>query len=339
MPWTTRGDLEWAAVACVMWLEQIGAHDQPQVGSKLARLGVLRRRGLPVPDGFALPTAVCREFIDPSRPQLVALLNMSGVDFGELQRRCQAARELVEHQPYPPDLEEHLVRAVEELARRTQLGASLATAVRSSGVLEDLERASFAGQYDTYLGMRSPAEALDSVRKCWASQYTARAVAYRRHHRLPVILPGIAVGVLQLIRSRAAGVTFTLNPLTGDADHAVVEANWGFGESVVAGMVTPDQYLVRKSDGQIVQEQIATKDVWSVFDADRGQVSEQPCPPGLRRRPCVSHAEVRHVVELATGIERYEGQPQDVEWAIDESGSFADHVVLLQHRPVTTWNA
>jgi pyruvate,water dikinase len=289
-----------------------------------------------VPDGFALPTVVCSEFIGPLHPQLLSLLDFSGSDFGELQRRCQEARDLVEHRPYPLDLEEHIVKAVEELARRTELGASLSTAVRSSGVLEDLEQASFAGQYDTYLGMRSAAEVLDSVRKCWASQYTARAVEYRRHHGLPVMPPGIAVGVMQLVRSRAAGVTFTLNPLTGDTEHAVVEASWGFGESVVSGLVTPDHYVVRKSDGQIVLERIAAKKVWSVFGAEWGRVTEQPCPPDLRRRPCLSHAEVRHIVQIAAGIECHEGQPQDVEWAIDEGLPFPDNVFLLQHRPVTT---
>jgi pyruvate,water dikinase len=324
-------------VASIQWLDQIRQVDHSQVGSKLARLAVLRTRGLPVPDGFAVPSAVCAEFVAPLRAQLAPLLEVSGSDFPDLQRRCAAARQIIEAQAHSVEFAQQIVEAVAELGLRTGLGDSLSMAVRSSGVLEDLEGASFAGQYESYLGMRSAGQVLDCVRRCWASQYTARAVDYRLRHGLPALLPGIGAGVMQLVRSRAAGVTFTLNPLTGDTTHAVVEANWGFGESVVSGEVTPDRWVIRKSDGDIVDERIADKEVWSVFDPEQACVVEQACPLELRRNACLSPAEVRHVVEIAVEIESREGRPQDVEWAIDEGLTFPNNLFVLQHRPETTW--
>jgi pyruvate,water dikinase len=210
--------------------------------------------------------------------------------------------------------------------------------VRSSGVTEDGAEASFAGQYDTYLGLCSAEAVVQSVRSCWASQYSSRALDYRRRQGFPLASSGgIAVGVMQLIDARSAGVTFTLNPITGNRRQAVVEANWGFGESVVSGLVTPDHFLVNRADAYILEERVGSKEVWSVFDPEQRRVVEQPTPAEQAARACVSHTEVRELVRLAAEIEAREGRPQDVEWVIDRHVSFPDNVFLLQHRPETSW--
>jgi pyruvate,water dikinase len=213
--------------------------------------------------------------------------------------------------------------------------------VRSSGVTEDGAEASFAGQYDTYLGVCSAEAVAQSIRKCWASQYTARALDYRRRRSVGPSASGsgIAVGVMQLIDARSAGVTFTLNPITGNRRQAIVEANWGFGESVVSGLVTPDHFLVNRADGHILEERIGSKEVWSVFDPEQGRVLEQPTPAEQAARACLSHEEVRELVRLAAEIEEREGRPQDVEWVIDRHVPFPDNVFLLQHRPETSWGS
>jgi len=253
------------------------------------------------------------------------------------ERLSESAHAFITQRPFPPELQASIVRACDELAERTGLGARLSTAVRSSGVTEDGIDASFAGQYDTYLGLRSADGVLEHIRKCWGSRYNARALEYRRRWGLPLSAHGIAVGVMQLVDARSAGVTFTLNPMTGNRKQAMIEANWGFGESVVSGLVTPDYFLVARPNGDILEERVGRKEVWSVFDPERGCVVERPTPREQAVRPCLSHAEVRELVRLAVEIERREGCPQDVEWAIDAHLPFPHNVFLLQHRPETSW--
>jgi pyruvate,water dikinase len=323
----------------LVWLDEVGVDDIPRVGAKLARLGALRSRGSRVPDAFVLTTSAFDTFLGAARPELERLLEAPSAGFEDDERLSQSAKALIEQHPFPPALRKRIVQAFAALAERTGLGARLSTAVRSSGVTEDSVDNSFAGQYDTYLGVRTADEVVLHIRKCWGSRYNARALDYRRRRGLPLSAHGIAVGVMQLVDARSAGVTFTLNPITGDRQQAMIEANWGFGQSVVSGMVTPDFFLVQRPDGDILEEHVGAKEVWSVFDPQQNCVVEQPTPSEQAVRPCLSHAEVHELVRLAVEIEVREGCPQDVEWAIDAHLPFPRNVFLLQHRPETSWAA
>jgi pyruvate,water dikinase len=321
----------------LVWLDQVGLADIPRVGAKLARLGALRALGSQVPDAFVLTTNAFETFLGTARGDLEHLLETSSAGLADDARLSESVQAFIEQHPFPLGLEQRIVQAFAELAARTGLGERLSTAVRSSGVTEDSPDASFAGQYDTYLGLRSAEGVLAHVRKCWGSCYNARALDYRRRCGQPLSAHGIAVGVMQLVDARAGGVTFTLNPVTGNRQQAMIEANWGFGQSVVSGLVSPDNYLVQRSDGSILEEHIGAKEVWSVFDPEQGYVVEQPTPSEQAVRPCLSHAEVQELVRLAVEIEVREGCPQDVEWAIDAHLPFPRNVFLLQHRPETSW--
>jgi pyruvate, water dikinase len=321
----------------LVWLEEVGLADIPRVGAKLARLGALRSCGSQVPDAFVLTTGAFDTFLGAARADLEHLLEAPSAGLEDDERLGESVRAFLEQHPFPPALQERIEQAYAELAERTGLGARLSTAVRSSGVTEDGPDASFAGQYDTYLGLRSAAEVLRHIRKCWASRYNARALDYRRRWGLTLSAHGIAVGVMQLVNARSGGVTFTLNPITGNRKQAMIEANWGFGQSVVSGLVTPDHFLVKRPDGAILEERIGRKEVWSVFDPEQGCVVEQPTPSEQAVRPCLNHAEVGELVRLAVEIETREGCPQDVEWAIDAHLPFPRNVFLLQHRPETSW--
>jgi pyruvate,water dikinase len=321
-----------------LWLDDVGLDQLPRVGGKLARLGALRARGGRVPNGFVLPVAAFDAFIAPVRTDLEGALHEAPADYQASERLAAAARSIVEQQPYPLQIEDVIRRAYDELSRRAGRGTDPSTAVRSSGICEDGDTASFAGQFDSFLGVRSADAVLEHVRRCWASQYTTRSLEYRRQRGLPLTAQGIAVGVMELVAARSAGVTFTLNPITGDTGQAVVEANWGFGESVVSGVVIPDHFLVSKADGAILEQRIATKERWSVFDEDARCVVDRAAPADQARRPCLSPTEVQLLVQLAVEIEAREGRPQDVEWAIDAALPFPDNVFVLQHRPETAWS-
>ena len=179
---------------------------------------------------------------------------------------------------------------------------------------------------------------LHHIRKCQASGYTAWALEYRRRNGLALHDFDLAVAVMQLVDVRSAGVVFTLDPVTGDRGRMVVEANWGFGESVVSGQVTPDQWAVDRASDQIVDRRVGAKHVWSVFEPRPARSRSSRCRPPWRDSS-LTDDEVRYLCLKAAEIEAAEGVPQDVEWAIARDTPFPDSVFILQHRPETTWPA
>src|SRR6185437_12467795 len=210
--------------------------------------------------------------------------------------------------------------------------------VRSSAVSEDGHAASFAGQYETYLGVSGPADVLRHVRRCWASGFSAHALAYRRRFGAPAAASDLAVGVLELVDARSAGVAFTLDPVTGDRGVCVVEGNWGFGESVVSGQVSPDHWTVDRASWRVRGARTGAKAAWATLSPADGRVTLAPLPADLADQPCLSEEEVRYICERAAAIEAAAGGvPQDVEWAVARDLPFPDSVFFLQHRPETTW--
>jgi pyruvate,water dikinase len=318
----------------VLDLADIQAGHAGQVGPKMARLGQLARDGWRVPDGYAITVDGLAGWLPPPVGAELARLADGG--------HAAAARELVESQPLPAPLEQAIGDAHERLAARTGHGPSLRVAVRSSAVGEDGASASFAGQYATYLGIRGLPDVLRHVRKCWASGFSAAAREYRRRARATpdagtVTGPQMAVGIMELVDARCAGVVFTVDPVSGDRGRIVVEANWGLGESVVSGAVTPDHWEVDRDSAEILITRLTGKRAWSGLDPATGEVTLQPLPPALAARECLAADEVRHLCRQALAIEAAAGGiPQDIEWAIARDATFPDSLYLLQHRPVTT---
>ncbi len=282
----------------------------------MARLGQLASAGWRVPDGYAitaaalagwLPAAALAELhrlfsapvAGPAAPATGPAAAGTAPDYGGHQRLAELseqARQLIEAQSLPSWLADAVADAHTRLAERTGRGAALRVAVRSSAVGEDGHAASFAGQYETYLGVSGADEVLRHIARCWASGYSAHALDYRRRFggSSPLRAHDLAVGVLELVDARSAGVAFTLDPVTGDRGRLVVEANWGLGESVVSGQVTPDYWTVERDSGRILERRVGAKLVWSVLaDADgagagaararrSGPAGAAPCSPRCR---------------------------------------------------------
>jgi pyruvate,water dikinase len=318
----------------VLDLADIHAGHAARVGPKMARLGQLARGGWRVPDGYAVTVDGLAGWLPPSVGAELARLADGG--------HTVAARELVESQPLPSPLEQAIGDAHERLAARTGHGPGMRVAVRSSAIGEDGVSASFAGQYATYLGISGLPDVLRHVRKCWASGFSAHALEYRRraqagHHAGTPAGHHMAVGIMELVDARCAGVVFTVDPVSGDRDRLVVEANWGLGESVVSGGVTPDHWEVNRDSGEILLTHLTAKRAWSGLDPATGEVTLQPLPPELARQECLAPHEVRYLCRQAVAIEDAAGGiPQDIEWAVARDAPFPDCVYLLQHRPVTT---
>jgi rifampicin phosphotransferase len=201
-------------------------------------------------------------------------------------------------------------------------------AVRSSATAEDLPDASFAGQQETYLNIQGAAALLEAVKKCWASLWTPRAIAYRIKNNIDQNSVALAVVVQELVFADAAGILFTANPINGKRQEVVINAAWGLGEAVVSGLVTPDTITVNKTKGRTIRYEIAEKQIMTVRTPHGTQ--EQAVPEDRRKKAVLNKAQIAELTALAVGIEQFYGMPMDVEWAV-AGGRFA----ILQARPIT----
>ncbi len=279
------------------------AADLATAGGKGASLARLSRAGLPVPGGFVITTDAYRAFVADVRDELLH------ADAAALF----AARDL------PAGL------AADILAAYAAMGDDVPVAVRSSATAEDLPELSFAGQQDTYLGIRGPA-LLEAVRRCWASLWNPRAIAYRDRNGVPHDDVALAVVVQELVDADAAGVMFTANPVTGDRGETVINASWGLGEAVVGGQVTPDVMVI--SEGEITEARTGDKAVMTVRTP--GGTRERPTPEELRHAPVLTEPQALELAALGARVEELYGVPMDVEWA-RSGGAFA----VVQARPIT----
>ncbi|MGI5837408.1 MAG: PEP/pyruvate-binding domain-containing protein [Chloroflexota bacterium] len=296
------------------------------VGGKGASLARLAAVGLPVPPGFHITTEGYRLFVQASGIQQ-AIVEAAKVakpgDPASVERASAAIRELFDGAAIPEEIASAIRQAYEQLD-----GGEAAVAVRSSATAEDLPEASFAGQQETYLNVRGEDALLDAVRRCWASLWTARAMAYRARQGIAPESVSLAVVVQRMVDAEAAGVLFTANPANGRRDQAVIDATWGLGEALVGGAVTPDHLVVDKGSGRVLSRETADKAMMTV-PTENG-TAEQPVPEKMRRQPVLDDRTAAELVRYGVRIETQFGAPQDIEWALADG-----QVIILQSRPIT----
>ena len=263
-------------------LDELTAADLSEAGGKGANLGELRRAGFPVPDGFIITTAAYA---------------LAAEAAGVADETPANARLRLAASPVPAGIADAVRGAYRALE-------ASAVAVRSSATAEDLPDASFAGQQDTILGVTGEDAVLDAVRKCWASLWNDRAVAYRQTHDVPAHGLRLAVVVQRMVEAHTAGVLFTADPITGRRRRAAIEAVRGLGEQLVSGAVNPDHFVVDTRSGAVLE----------------------------RRGDILNDAQLRELAGLGARVEDHFGSPQDIEWAIDAAGK----LWVVQSRDITT---
>lgn len=207
-------------------------------------------------------------------------------------------------------------------------------AVRSSATAEDLPDASFAGQQDTYLNVKGADMVIQKVKECYASTFTDRATYYRTKQGFDHLSVALSAAIQMMVFSKAAGVMFTVDLVTGDDSTITIEGAWGLGEYVVQGTVTPDNFRVRKDDLAITSKMINTKPIKLVRKAT-GDVEELPVPEDEQKQPALTDDQVRELASYAKAIEKHYGCYMDMEWGVDER---TNKIWLLQARPETVWS-
>jgi len=212
-------------------------------------------------------------------------------------------------------------------------------AIRSSATAEDLPDASFAGQQDTFLWVRGVDGVLDRVKCCISSLFTARAIAYRVKNKFKHSEVAISVGVQKMANAWTAGVMFTLNPANGDRSSIVIDSNFGFGESVVSGEVTPDNFVVSRVTDEIIARTISCKEIYYSVDLASQTSIRTELPPERQNIQSLLDEEVIELAKLGKLIEKHYGRPMDVEWAVDKTVPAGGNIFILQARPETVWSS
>lgn len=322
----------------IVWLDDPAAAGNPALGGKFGSLGRSVAEGLPVPLGFGITTHAYRAFLAANGLAEEAVrVRRAAIDLKpeRIAEETRALREALATAPLPAYLADAVAKAYATLERR--IGApAVPVAVRSSGELEDLAGASFAGQYETYLWITGVEAVLAKMRRCWTGLFGTAVLSYRPDSKA-VDTKGdfaLCVGVQQMVEARAAGVMFTLDPLNGDRSKIVTEACWGLGEGVVKGDITPSRFVVDKVTRVELQREIRLQEEEYRFDRASGCVGLFPVEEARREAAPLGEADVQALVTLGRDIEAKRGAPQDIEWAIDHDG----RLWVLQVRPETVWS-
>ena len=310
----------------VLDLEEIDETQVAVAGGKGASLGELSRiEGVRVPPGFCITTDAFRQIVaaTPEIDDQVDQLSRLGADDQEaIGALSSTVRRIVEGISVP----ETLAAAIKDSVVR--LGRQSSYAVRSSATAEDSPTASFAGLHDTYLNVVGLASILEHVTRCWGSLFSERAVTYRLRHGVDNRTASMAVVVQRLVFSKAAGILFTADPVTGNRKVAAVEASLGLGEALVSGLTNADIYRVR--NGEIIAKTIAEKRM-AIDALPSGGTRRRIIDAQQQREPVLTDGQVVRLAELGRRIEAHFGRPQDIEWCLVD-----DDFQIVQSRPITT---
>ncbi|MDP2655913.1 MAG: phosphoenolpyruvate synthase, partial [bacterium] len=337
----------------ILWMKDVGMDDVAQVGGKNASLGELIRtvvpQGVRVPEGFCVTADAYYYFLNQTGLKGFIAKTLDGLDtrnFGDLSRRGKKVREAIHATPLPQDLENKIVRAYEQMEK--QYGKNTDVAVRSSATAEDLPGASFAGEHETYLGIRGTKDVIQAVVWAMASLFTDRAISYRADKGFAHTKVALSVGVQKMVRSDtgASGVMFTVDTESGFKDIVLINATWGLGELIVQGHVTPDEYLVMKSKiskvkNPIIEKKIGVKNKKMQYALHKKGIIQTKTVKTTKKEQESFVLNEKEIVELARWgalIEKHysdrtaEWTPMDMEWAKDGQ---TGELYIVQARPET----
>jgi pyruvate,water dikinase len=322
----------------IYWLEEVTKDHNDLVGKKCAYLGEMTRAGFNVPRGFALSLEAYDRFMNSSGALTeinnhLSLFRADAHDpahLGKWGEVSEMVRRIAEMKLMPRDMQKTITVYYEELCRRTGI-VNCPVATRSAGP------SSHPGQYETFLHIKGISEVLQHIIKVWASTFNQRSLVARARGGYRLDYDPIGVAVLQMVNAKAAGVMFTLNPANGDRSKIMIDGNWGLGESVVSGSVTPDEWVVDKVVLEIITHIISPKGLEYIVDPS-GKVIASDIPPERQNVPCLTDKEVIELARRGKQIEQYYGIPQDIEWVIDKDLPFPENIFFVQTRPETIWS-
>lgn len=340
----------------IKWFADITINDIPSVGGKNASLGQmisqLNDKKVLIPNGFAIIAQAYWYYVDYNKLRTTmeqTLSRLKGVnDLDVLQRVGKEVRAMFLGGTLPNDLAQEIIEAYHELSQQYHVD-NCDVAVRSSATAEDLPTASFAGQQETYLNIKGDKELLEACKKCIASLFTDRAIAYRIEHNFDHFQVGLSVGVQKMVRSDlgSSGVAFSLDTETGFANVVMIDSSYGLGESIVQGLVIPDQFVVHKELLEkgykpIIKKALGDKKTKIVYVKKGDAVTQVPTSVHEQTHFSLTDEEILLLAHQVILIENYYSElnkrwtPMDVEWAKDGQDN---KIYIVQARPETVHGA
>jgi pyruvate,water dikinase len=295
-------------------LNRAGGEQKQRIGSKALQLAKLTAQNVRIPGGFVVTSDALDHFM---------VYNGFQPDARKLD-----IEEWFVQAKLPDEVRRDVVAAFEQLQGNGTI-PGLSVAVRSSSSAEDLEEASFAGQYETILNVTDLPHLLESLKRCWASLYSSRVRDYAHQKKIDWHLDTPPMGVLvqQMVQADVSGVIFSMNPVTHNHNEIVINASYGLGEAIVSGLVTPDTYLIGKPDG-CIQKDLGAKEMMIVA-ADK-ETKEMETTEEEQNRFCLTDGQITALAEETRNIETVFGRPIDIEFAIKDGD-----IYILQARPIT----
>jgi len=329
----------------VIWFKELSIKDVPKVGGKNASLGemynTLTRKGVNVPNGFAVTSKAYIDFLranDLTEKIPAALKGLNTHNISNLQSRGKKVRDMILAAEIPTGVKEEIISAYRKLSEESG-SKKTDVAVRSSATAEDLPNASFAGQQETYLNISGDKALLESVKKCFASLFTDRAISYREDKGFDHTKVYLSVGVQKMVRADKAssGVAFTIDPETGFSGTIVINGSWGLGELIVQGEVIPDEFKVFKptlKNGYkpIISRTLGTKEKTMIYGKGRSATRTIKTSDKDRKKFVLSDDEVIQLAKWCAQVEDHYDKPMDLEWAKD---GISGELFIVQARPET----
>lgn len=304
--------------------KELSYKDVNIAGGKGASLGEMTKAKMVVPPGFVVLAGAFDRFLEETDLGVeveAVLKKVKPNEMESVERASEKIRDLILDAKFPQDI------ATEITKEFAKLKAPL-VAVRSSATAEDSSVASWAGELESYLNVTNK-NLLESVKLCWSSLFTPRAIFYRFEKGLQDHKVSVAVVVQKMVQSEISGITFTVHPVTRDRNQMVIEAGYGLGEAIVGGKVTPDTYVIHKKEKKIVDKNISEQSMM-IVRSPKG-TKETAVPKALCEKQKFSDKNILKLAEMCQNIERHYKKPQDIEWAFEKG-----KIYITQSRPITT---
>ncbi|MHA1468031.1 MAG: PEP/pyruvate-binding domain-containing protein, partial [Promethearchaeota archaeon] len=314
-------------------LEDVSKNNLTNIGSKASNLSRLIQSGFPVPKGFCVTTEAYSLFLESNNLNELIQKSLGKIDYSNYETIENCEKEIhlaIGNSTIPKGILEKIKLEYDKLYTTN-------VAVRSSATAEDLLNASFAGQYDTYLNLKTLDQVFQNVKNCYGSVWTSRAISYRHENNIPHIDVKLATIIQEMVLAKCAGILFTINPVSKNKNELIIESNFGLGESIVSGQSSPDQFTIqreRKNKFKILDKQIGKKNiaVYPKTSESESGITYRELSEQENIQPSLKNKEIIILSQIGTQIEKLFKIPQDIEWAIDQN----DKIYLLQSRPITS---
>lgn len=308
----------------ILYFNEIDKKDLPLVGGKGANLGEMTKAGFPVPYGFCVTTESYKEFINCNNLSEFIIDEIKDANLENIEVVGEKIRKKINASEIPENIVKEIINII------NHIGIDDYYAIRSSATAEDLAFASFAGQQDTYLNINGEENIINSIRSCFASLFTDRAILYRLQNKIEHEKVHMSVVIQKMVFPDISGIMFTADPVSGHRGIVSIDASYGLGEALVSGLVSPDIYKVNKKKHEIEDKNIANKKL-AIMPLKGGGTEKVEIKGEKATTQVLKDSYILGIAELGAKIENHYACPQDIEWCLEK-----DKLYIVQSRAITS---